>query len=439
MTTRWAGLGTGLMAVALLAGACTSSSPSPTASPTAPVPASPETPSPVPTGPGSAAAAMAALCRRPPGAPSEEVKAEGPTPPAIATVERQVEEVRGLDFVQRVAVDAVTHARLVKRIDESFDHSYPVGMLARRTRVWQTIGAIPAGIGIRDALQRFVSGQVIGFYVPANGELVFIGTDRPTPLERVTLAHELTHAVDDQHFGLERIDRLENRCREEPLAAAVATVEGSAQFFSIDWARRFLTLEEQLGLAGEQAPSLAGIPPFIVRTQAWPYAAGLSFISALATEGGPEAVNGAIRDFPVSTEQIINPERYPNDVPQPVDVPDLGPKLGEGWTDLDVQEVGEEWLSILLGLRLDGDVAESAAAGWDGGLYRAWSDGDHVAVVLSTVWDTSRDASEFAGAMQEWLDAGAGQQATVLPPSGNRVGVLFASDAGTFSVLRTAT
>ena len=89
----------------------------------------------------------------------------------------------------------------------------------------------------------------------------------------------------------------------------------------------------------------------------------------------------------------MHPERYPNDTPQPVDVPDLGPALGDGWRDLDVMTVGEVWLQLMLELRLDADDAGRAAAGWDGGIYRAWTDGTQTAVVLRTVWDSTEDAA----------------------------------------------
>jgi hypothetical protein len=61
-----------------------------------------------------------------------------------------------------------------------------------------------------------------------------------------------------------------------------------------------------------------------------------------------------------------------------------------------------------------------------------------VAVVMATVWDTPGDASEFAQAMQQWIDAGADQPAFVPSVSGQRVEVLFASDASTLGSLRQA-
>src|SRR5439155_12205727 len=101
--------------------------------------------------------------------------------------------------------------------------------------------------------------------------------------------------------------------------------------------------------------------------------------------------------------QVMHPDGYPGDVPTPLDIPDLGPKLGTGWHDLDVEEVGEEFLNAWLGLRLDPTVVDPAADGWDGGLLRAWRDGKHVAVVLSTVWDTPGDLTEFLQAVMDWI------------------------------------
>src|SRR5207244_3034581 len=96
-----------------------------------------------------------------------------------------------------------------------------------------------------------------------------------------------------------------------------------------------------------------GVPPFVLNMMDWPYIAGPRFIATLYGRGGTASVNRALRDLPASTEQVMHPSRYPDDRPQPVDVPDLGPKLGPKWRDLDVQEVGEAWLADLLGLRLD--------------------------------------------------------------------------------------
>ena len=78
----------------------------------------------------------------------------------------------------------------------------------------------------------------------------------------------------------------------------------------------------------------------------------------------------------------------------------------------------------MLSLRLSDDDAATAAAGWDGGQYRAWSRGDETAVLMETVWDSDGEARQFASAMDRWIE---GQEAAV-ERRGNHVAVLFGSD-----------
>jgi hypothetical protein len=358
----------------------------------------------------------------------------------IAQVMRQVAQIRGFDYSQRVVAEPVSQAEIGRDFVRFSDITYPQGQYARRSIAWDTIGVIPDGTSLRDAYESYGSSQVIGYYDTVTGELRFTGSESPTPLERITLAHELTHAIDDQRFGLERLDVLGAACKDENASAAIALVEGNATFFMLLWARTFLTVAELVEVeveAAAQDTSTEGVPPFVARLQAWPYDQGMRFIGALDARGGLDAVDEAFVDLPTSTEQIIHPERYPNDAPTPVDVPDLSAELGSGWEDLDVMSIGEAWLQIALGLRLDGSEAGAAAAGWDGGTYRAWSNGTDTSVELSTVWDTARDAEEFAASMTEWIDQGGGP-ATVLEPEGSVVTVLFASDPATLDVLETA-
>lgn len=430
------GLGLAL-ALALVLVACGRGGPppSPTAATTGPTEGRTASPGSSPS--GSAARAMARLCDYGPPPGSEPVPPEGSTPPAVAEVMDAVEELRGLTFTEAVVAEPSTPAELREGLLRSFDYSYPRELLERRSRAWRTIGVIGPDVDVREQLERFVSGQVIGYYDTLTGELRFIGTEHPSPYARVILAHELTHALDDQHFGLERIDQLMTSCRDEAAAAAIALAEGDATLLMSRYALRYLSPQEQLHLATEGGAAPAAVDPFIERQQLWPYTEGQAFVSALSSGGGLPAIDAAFRDLPVSTEQIIHPDRYPDDVPTPVDVPDLSRALGAGFEDLDVQEVGEAWLAIALGLRLPSSTAEEAAAGWDGGLYRAWTDGERVAVVLATVWDTPQDAQSFAEAIRSFISAGA-QAAAVLPVEGSSVRVLFASDPATLEVLRAA-
>jgi hypothetical protein len=411
--------------------ACTSSK--------VPTSSGPRSPSPVPTGAGSAAAARAALCDVPNQTPPPAGRPpEGGTPPAIAEVEAQVVQERGLDYLEKVPVEAVTSSRMANEVRVNFRENFPVDQYERRSLAWATLGVIPPGTDLRTQLQSFFTGAVLGFYVLETGRLVFEGSSELSPTAHVTLAHELTHAVDDQHFHLEKVDALVTACDDEGQMAALGAMEGSAQFTSFEVARDFLTQDELLQVAQDAAAApIPDVAPFVMQMEFWPYQAGYSFIAALDGTGGTDAVNAALEHFPVSTEQVLHPEKFPDDTPIPVDVPDLAAQLGDGWTDLDVSDAGEAFLDLMLGLRLDSTRADEAAAGWDGGIYRAWSNGDRVAIVMRTAWDTSGDANEFALAMTDWIDAG-DQPAMVLPADGSNVDVLFASDAPTLAALQSA-
>jgi hypothetical protein len=412
----------------LLAVACTPEGPQRPQLPSV----SPHPPVEVKTGPTTALEAMRRLCIPadiPPGSVIEV-----PTPPAIAEVEDQVEAVRGLAFQRPVNVEPVTPEEIDRRLREYLDAYYPKRFYARRSDAWATIGAIPRNVGILQAIDAYQQGQVLGFYDSQNGELVYTGDADLDRIEHFVLAHELTHAIDDQHFDLDRLDDLVMRCDDEPFQAALGIVEGSANHYATQVLLRFPVAATGSAPGGGSASE---VPPLMLEIFAYPYTAGQRFADALADAGGQTAVDRALRRFPTTTEQILHPSKYPHDVAELVDVPDFAPTFGPRWRDHDVMVVGEVWLKALLNVRLDEPAAASAAAGWDGGIYRAWSDGDDVAVILSTVWDTPADATEFMGALTRWESLGS-TPGLVLEADGTRVHAGFASDDALMDALSSA-
>jgi hypothetical protein len=370
-----------------------------------PSPPSPsETPSGDPvavtTGPTSAAEAMRRLCVAP------DIEAdpvtEEPTPPAIAEVADQVESVRGLEFDRPVNVEPITEAEMDRRLTDYLGTYYPARFYARRSEAWQTIGALPRDVGYLEAIDAYQQGQVLGFYNSQNEELVYTGDAELNRIEQFVLAHELTHAIDDQHFDLDRLDDLAGRCQEERFQAALGIVEGSANHFATQVSIRF-PIEEIGPIPGD---GTGEVPPFIVEMQAYPYTTGQRFADALSDANGPSAIDDALETFPTTTEQVLHPTKFPHEAGESIDVADFAPTFGSGWSDLDAMVVGELWLKALLHLRLEDQVAASAAAGWGGGTYRAWTDGDDVAVIMSTVWDTSKDAQEFSRELERWMSRG---------------------------------
>ena len=139
-------------------------------------------------------------------------------------------------------------------------------------------------------------------------------------------------------------------------------------------------------------------------------------VDTLTDRGGWEAVDQAYANPPVSTEQILHPQKYPHDSPVPVLLPDLSMQIGQGWVDIE-QDVMGEWYTYLIlahGLQEDArvkdEVAADAAEGWQGDAYTVLynPEQDATVMVLRTFWESPQEAKEFRDSF--------------LPYAGNRFG-----------------
>lgn len=396
------------------------------------------TPTPTPTGavltgrpspaPNSSAEALARLCPEP-GKPSTPSKG-GETPESVKQVQALVEDVRGLRFRSDVNTEILGIAAFRKKLKQSSgvtDEQY----LGAQGRMLATMGAVPEGTDLSKVLDDFGASQVIGFYDPGTNELVVSSGGKLTPFDRVTLAHELVHAIEDQNFDLGFIEKLSDGCRDDPARAVLAVAEGSATAYSLRVVEEHFSPEDKVKVVekaadpGEQFAVPASVPDFVVDYLSWPYLAGFRFVEFRRSRGGETAVDELYADPPTSTEQIIHPAKYGVDEPQKVDVPDVASALGEGWKDLAVIDAGEDFISVYLQQGMDTPKAQTAASGWDGATVRSWARRDETVVVLGSVWESRSEAEQFgtaAGGFAE--DAGIPHEVIQV---GERVDVVYAT------------
>lgn len=378
--------------------------------------------------PNSSAEVKARLCPKP-GKTLKPAKG-GETPKSVRQMQALVEDARQLRFKTDVSTEILDLAAFRKRLlasSPSPDDDY----LDAQTRMLEVMGAVPEGTNLTAALKEFGAAQVIGFYDPATDEMVSTGGERLTPLDRMTLAHELVHALEDQNFNLSFIDELSDACDDDAARAALAVAEGSATAYSFRVVEEHFTAEDKLKIAemttdpGQEFDIPEGVPDFIVDYLTWPYLAGYRFVEFRRSRGGDAAVDELFVDPPSSTEQILHPAKYGTDEPQAVDVPDIAPELGPGWKDLAVSEAGEDFVSIYLQQGMETPKAQVAASGWDGGTARGWSYGDQAVVVLGTAWDSQSEAEQFGSAARRFAE-GKGIPHEVLQ-AGERVDVVYAT------------
>jgi hypothetical protein len=299
-----------------------------------------------------------------------------------------VEEARGLKFLEEVKptvlLEPEFQEELEKRAADPTD-------AARTEALLTVVGLLPAGTEVTEL--QTDSDREFGFYDPATKELVT--RNDLTPFARKVLVHELTHALDDQHFGIDR-----DIGGDQAAAAFGALVEGSA----IRVERLFVASlpgEEQDDIAAreEQIGGATGPPSAAEQILGFPYLFGPSFVQALV-DGGPDRLNRAFSAPPTSSEQVLDPARYlSGDAPQIVARPPTeGAVTDEG-------EFGPLLLRLMLESRLDPAVAKEAAAGWDGDRYATWRSPDgRTCVRARFVMDTAEDSRQLQAALAAWVD-----------------------------------
>ena len=313
----------------------------------------------------------------------------------VPSLEAFVEQERGLDFRQPVKVTLLADGPFEARVRESDEED--LEEIKDAEAVLEAMALLDPGVDLAEEVERFSAGAILGFYDTETKELVVRGS-QPTPYVRTILVHELTHALEDQHFDLDR-----DELGDEAFLGLQALAEGSAGRVE-DAYRASLSAAERRSAAREEASRAAAVPrvPALVQLIfGFPYAYGPDLVAAIVRAGGQARLDAAYRDgTPASSEHVLHPSRYlGGDEPRPVPTPRAdGPAFDDG-------EIGELFLSLMLSAHLDDDQADEAALGWGGDHYVAWRDGDRTCVRMTFVMDTPADTDQLTEALADWAEA----------------------------------
>ncbi|KPK88751.1 MAG: hypothetical protein AMJ88_18455, partial [Anaerolineae bacterium SM23_ 63] len=315
----------------------------------------------------------------------------------------------------------LTQGQLRQRVIEDFLADFTEEEAFVDARVLSLLGLLERDFDLWNFYADLYTEQVAGFYDSEDeGMAVICGADFGGP-ERITFAHEYTHALQDQTYDLEDGLGYDDELCEadsERCAAIQALIEGDATLLEEQWLRTYATEEDWADLmefyASFESPVFDSAPQFLRQDLLFPYMAGLDFVKTLYLEGGWAAVDVAYLTPPLSTEQILHPERYPADAPIWLDVPDLSATLGEEWREIDHGVLGEWYTQLTLNEFLPKAIAVDAAEGWGGDYYLAFYNEakDIDAFVLVSQWDTMHDVHEFDAAFRDYGDARFGTRET---------------------------
>jgi hypothetical protein len=341
-----------------------------------------------------------------------EGSSEPPAPPRTAPVRviaERVEKIRGLEFRHVPEPVSVTPQQARREGLEDLDRSYPPARRHADERVLKLLGLIEPDVDLRELSASIFGEGVAGYYDPRTKRLRTIeGADAGNRvLAEIILAHELTHALEDQRYGM-KVDELGGS--DDAALAYLGLVEGTATALMYRYARRQFTPEEAIGgLAASafQDPGTGSLPPFITAQLVFPYLSGQAFVDELLRRAGGrwDLIDTAYRlRVPASTEQILHPDAYlEGDAPRRVRI---RLRLGEGWRRRSAGVFGELQTREMLAEAGGGGSAD-AAEGWGGDRYELWrSDAGEEVLVMRWRWDTPRDEDEFAAKLRAFVREG---------------------------------
>jgi hypothetical protein len=335
-------------------------------------------------------------------------------------LEGQVTRLRGLPASGVVERDLLTPEQLRERVENDFLADYTEEEARLDNRLLALLGLIEPELDLHRLYVDLLTEQVAGFYDSQEEEMLVVCGTGFGGLEIFTYVHEYVHALQDQTFDLEAgLNFSEEACEldGERCFALRALIEGDASLLQEQWLRTYADREMLASLLSSlssfDSPVLESAPEYIQAELTFPYLAGLSFTRSLYLEGDWAAVDSAFQNPPLSSEQILHPERYPRDEPVALSPPPDLDSLADGW-GVERQDVLGEWATqqVLLSY-LSEDAVQKSVGGWGGDLIFLLerSANDPAALVLITQWDTVRDTHEFAAEFMNYAEARFGQPA----------------------------
>jgi hypothetical protein len=320
---------------------------------------------------------------------------------ATAEVLKETGELRKLEVLRPVKSGAQSRAEIERMLVRNLDEQSTPAELHASELALKKLGLVPADFARRSFLIELLTEQVAGYYEPKTQEFYlsdWIDLDGQQPV----MAHELTHALQDQHFNLRRFEKWPKGDSDAEFAAH-ALIEGDAMlamtFYVMRDLKRVAAMMKSIKAEGSSTEKLERAPRALRESLIFPYKQGTDFTSQVYKRGGWPLVSAAYKDLPGSTEQILHPEKYfAREAPIKVNLPEFAPLLGKGWTRLDA-DVNGEWgyFQILDEFLRAEKESQAAVAGWGGDRFALYENRATRQVFLAqlTVWDTERDAEEF--------------------------------------------
>ena len=318
-----------------------------------------------------------------------------------AAMLKETSELRELSILKAVKSGAQSRADIERMIIKNLDSDTTPAEMHAAEVLLRSFGLAPKDFAYRTFLVKLLTEQVAGYYDPKAQQFYladWIELDGQKPV----MAHELTHALQDQHFNLKRFEKWPKGDSDAELAAH-ALIEGDATLAMTIYMTKnpLVALAFIKSLGGQEVASeqFRRAPRALRESLLFPYEEGSAWATQLYKRGGWEMVSQAFTKLPQSSEQILHADKYfAYEAPQKLTLPEFKTILGPAWKRIDY-DVNGEWGCYLVLDEFLNNQSESkqASAGWGGDRFALYETGkpDEYFIAQITAWDTPTDAREF--------------------------------------------
>ena len=337
----------------------------------------------------------------------------------------------GYPIKRKVKGELASREQVAKYVEERLNDDEDAKRLERSEIVLKKFGLLPRDFNLHNFLVELLKEQVAGYYDVKTKSMYlldWLSADAQKPV----LAHELTHALQDQSFDLktwESPKAPKGRDKEEysfdedeASTARGAVAEGQGMVTLVDYmlrdsgrtladAPQVAAMMRSAMTSNSDYPLLEKAPLMIRESLVFPYGDGLTFEAALLGKGKDTAFSGAFRRPPQDTHEVLDVAAYFDNHPvQWLVLPDLKKQLGSGYEKYDVGSIGQLDTQILVEQYADKDTAHKLSKGWRGGVYYAASNKDSkltgtakIGLLYLARWDSDEAADQFAKLYADYL------------------------------------
>jgi hypothetical protein len=313
--------------------------------------------------------------------------------------------ISGLKLRHPVHCDFITKEKVGEYLKKRVKDTTSPEEIRAEELTLKKFGLVPADFNLADTTVDLLTEQAAAFYDYDKKRLFVTDSTSPETQEPV-LAHELSHAIADQNFNLSHFIR-QGRKSDDGSAARMAVMEGQATWLMSEYLARRLgqslrdspnlvKMMSRLSQAGGQYPVFDQAPLYLRLTLVFPYTEGMVFQNEVLARDGDEGFAEVFKRAPVSTQQILHPQKYfDNVLPTLPDLPD--PHLPAAYKDLVGGTLGELDQAVLLEQFAGKARSDEIAPHLKGSTYELRETKKHERAVLlyAAEWDSEDMAHQY--------------------------------------------